>query len=263
MKLKTHTQSPLAESAEAPSLTPKRSLLKKTERKAVGPRNCVPSNVGVIKRHKHGDTREDGRVFYRYTPHCVNGEQWVKKKQFDRYRKNVTTQRSENLNKNQAYQREWRAKNKEKSREHTEKWRSKNPTYFTELAKKKRSGNPLFDLKGRLRSRIYLALRKNNASKRTQDILGATIKEVFYFLEAQFLIGMSWGNRKDWHIDHIVPLACAATKEEMRALCHHSNLRPIWKLDNLIKSAKIPNEIPQNVHYSIQKIWQRHQNEKQ
>jgi hypothetical protein len=73
---------------------------------------------------------------------------------------------------------------------------------------------------------------------------------------------MSWENRKDWHIDHIVPLACAETKEETASLCHYSNLRPIWKLDNLIKSAKIPNEIPQNIHPNIQKIWQRHQNKK-
>lgn len=222
------------------------------------PPKCIP-----VKKHKHGDTREDGKVFYRYTPHCLHGEQWVTKEQFDRYRKNERDRVYSDLEGYQKYQREWRARNKERSRQHTKNWRKKNPKYFAKLSFKKRRENPLFDLRGRLRSRIYLALKKRKASTTTQQYLGASIKEVFLFLEAQFFVGMSWENRKDWHIDHIVPLSCAETRKEIIILCHYSNLCPIWKLDNLIKSSTIPDKIPENIHPNIRKIWQRHQSKKE
>jgi hypothetical protein len=47
---------------------------------------------------------------------------------------------------------------------------------------------------------------------------------------------MSWDNRDDWHIDHIIPLAAAENKSELIALCYYKNLEPLWENDNLIKS---------------------------
>jgi hypothetical protein len=58
-------------------------------------------------------------------------------------------------------------------------------------------------------------------------------------IEAQFHPGMSWGNYGQWHVDHIIPLASAKTAEELVALCHHTNLQPLWAEDNLRKGAKI------------------------
>lgn len=50
---------------------------------------------------------------------------------------------------------------------------------------------------------------------------------------------MTWENRGEWHIDHIIPLASASTEEELLALCHYTNLQPLWAFDNLSKGAKI------------------------
>lgn len=47
---------------------------------------------------------------------------------------------------------------------------------------------------------------------------------------------MSWDNREDWHIDHIIPLASANSEEELIALCYYLNLNPIWAHDNMSKS---------------------------
>ena len=58
-------------------------------------------------------------------------------------------------------------------------------------------------------------------------------------LELQFVDGMSWDNRSEWHIDHIIPLSSAKTDEEIYKLCHYTNLQPLWAEDNLKKSNKI------------------------
>jgi len=55
-------------------------------------------------------------------------------------------------------------------------------------------------------------------------------------VEQQFTVDMHWDNYGDWHIDHIVPLSCADTEEELKLLCHYTNLQPLWAVDNLAKS---------------------------
>jgi hypothetical protein len=50
---------------------------------------------------------------------------------------------------------------------------------------------------------------------------------------------MSWSNHGKWHIDHIIPLSSAKSKEELVKLCHYTNLQPLWALDNLGKANKI------------------------
>jgi hypothetical protein len=52
---------------------------------------------------------------------------------------------------------------------------------------------------------------------------------------------MTWSNIKDWHIDHITPLAVLDPKNEehFRIANHFSNLQPMWAEENLKKSSKI------------------------
>jgi hypothetical protein len=53
---------------------------------------------------------------------------------------------------------------------------------------------------------------------------------------------MSWENRSEWHIDHIVPLSSAKSEAEIIFLNHYSNLQPLWAKDNIQKSNKMPNQ---------------------
>jgi hypothetical protein len=52
---------------------------------------------------------------------------------------------------------------------------------------------------------------------------------------------MSWDNYgfRGWHIDHIVPLSSAKTKDEAVSLNHYTNLQPLWGVDNMKKGKKI------------------------
>jgi hypothetical protein len=105
--------------------------------------------------------------------------------------------------------------------------------------------DPMFALKNRLRSRVNVCLRKNGWSKNSKTIkmLGAEWETVKAYLESLFLNDMSWDNRGDWHIDHIIPLASAQNEEELQKLCHYTNLQPLWAIDNLKKADSMPSDL--------------------
>ena len=73
------------------------------------------------------------------------------------------------------------------------------------------------------------------------EILGCTPEFLKEYLEKQFTEGMTWENHGlyGWHIDHIIPLSSATTKEEVIKLNHYSNLQPLWAIDNLKKGGII------------------------
>jgi hypothetical protein len=50
-----------------------------------------------------------------------------------------------------------------------------------------------------------------------------------------FAKGMTWDNRVDWHIDHIMPISSAKTEADVLRLHHFTNLRPLWAHENAAK----------------------------
>lgn len=105
--------------------------------------------------------------------------------------------------------------------------------------------NPIFKLKKNLRGRITNVLKQNfwHKDNKTKDILGADIAIVKCYLEKQFKKDMNWGNygkgKGRWQIDHKIPLASAKTEEDLKILCHYTNLQPMWSEENLKKRDKI------------------------
>lgn len=107
--------------------------------------------------------------------------------------------------------------------------------------KERKKSDPVFSATLSARSVIGNSLASRGFSKRskTSIILGCSFSEFRIHIERQFLKGMSWDNRSEWHIDHITPLASATTEAEVIALNHYTNLRPIWAKDNLSKQDAI------------------------
>jgi hypothetical protein len=136
-------------------------------------------------------------------------------------------------------------KNKKSILTYKKKWSKKNYQKIKEQKKeyyKNRNDNDfIFNLRNRMRSRLYNFLLKNNIVKtnKTFDIVGCTPQFLKEHLENQFIGDMGWDNRGEWHIDHIIPLSSAKTEEELYKLCHYTNLQPLWAEDNLKKSNKI------------------------
>lgn len=238
----------------------------------------------VVKRHKRGDVREDGKIFWCYKKPNLKSPYWLTPALFEVKREQVrqndrkhsdtkAAYRAANREKKAAYDKVYRQKNMPKilayNREHIKRnpemhrisrraWRKAHP----EVAKQyyhKKMRSPKFALTKRMRSYLGNLFRMKGFRKeaKTQVLLGCSFSELQAHLETQFLPGMSWENRPDWHIDHIVPCAAARTKEELEALFHYTNLRPLWGADNIRKHAKLPqeNELPINLHPKVREIW--------
>lgn len=156
-------------------------------------------------------------------------------------------------------QREYRTINKEKILERNREYKKLNRTllnskqseyqkqnwprlkkYYRSYWKKRIKNDPICALKFLLRRRTLAVFSGKGYKKtsKTQQLLGCGYEYLMQHIESQFVEGMTWRNRGLWHIDHIVPLASADTKEELMALCHYTNLQPLWAKDNLSKGAR-------------------------
>lgn len=89
----------------------------------------------------------------------------------------------------------------------------------------------------KVRSSLTSAVRNGKASPEFLEHLGCSVDELMDHLESNFLPGMTWENWGSWHIDHIEPVCSfdLANTEELKKCSHFSNLRPLWKQDNLAK----------------------------
>jgi len=138
----------------------------------------------------------------------------------------------------------WREQNKDK----VKKWREQNKKhikeYYSEYQKNRRNTDPLFKMKCYLRTRTWKAFKDNGYPKntKTQEMLGVDWDVCKAHIERQFIKGMSWGNYGEWHIDHIIPLSSANTKQEIEKLIHYSNLQPLWAEENLSKNDRIDGQ---------------------
>ena len=110
-----------------------------------------------------------------------------------------------------------------------------------EQRKERRNTDPIFNLTNRMRGRLrkYLIILNISKKNKTFEIVGCSPQFLKEHLEKQFIDGMTWENRSEWHIDHKIPLSSAKTEEELYKLCHYTNLQPLWAEENLKKSNKI------------------------
>jgi hypothetical protein len=178
------------------------------------------------------------------------------KERFKERRKKYYQGNKERLN---EYKKEWYQKNKERIKEKGKKYRERNKELIKERKKKYREQNrglinerarerfktdSLYKMSTNLRSRTYKAFKRKCYSKnsKTQKMLGVDWEVAKQHIEKQFKKGMNWDNYGEWHIDHIIPLASANTEEELKKLCHYSNLQPLWAEDNLSKSDSIEGQ---------------------
>lgn len=117
--------------------------------------------------------------------------------------------------------------------------------YSREYRKNRIRKDPVFALQQLYRRRLLFDLKKKSIKKgcKSEEMLGCSWDQFKGHIESQFSAGMNWGNRGEWHIDHIVPLASAKTIDDVRRLSHYTNLQPLWAKENLSKGAKLPEEL--------------------
>jgi hypothetical protein len=200
---------------------------------------------------KRGTIREDGMVFVEYRKRkCGTSEYWTTKSIFElllqrqrkrkannwfklKYQNDLVFRKKHNDKKNQA--RRIKYKN-------DELFRKKLNDCSVRYSKKRRDNNTLFKLIDNVRSLIRSSFKRTkfNKNSKTIQILGCTIRELKSHIQSQFKQGMSWDNRNEWHIDHIMPVSMAKTEDEVVRLNHYKNLRPLWAHENRFKSDNTP-----------------------
>ena len=127
------------------------------------------------------------------------------------------------------------------------KWAAENRNKVLATAKAhndKLRSTPKGHLEFTMRSAVRRAIGGNiKAGKRTFDLLGYTVDDLKYHLEAQFSVGMSWENYGEWHIDHRLPLASFNYETpdcpDFKRAWSLPNLQPLWAKENMSKGAKV------------------------
>jgi hypothetical protein len=144
-----------------------------------------------------------------------------------------------NKEKYKEYTRNYRKNNKE-CRKKSKEYREKNKEKLKEYSKEYRENNINAIIAGNMRSRVRLALKSNQKSGHTLELLGCSIDHLKKHIEDQFTIGMNWDNYGlyGWHIDHIKPCSMfnLELESEQRLCFHWSNLQPLWAEENLSKN---------------------------
>lgn len=127
---------------------------------------------------------------------------------------------------------------------------------FKELQKKYREKydkthkGKINDLWDTLRKRIKIYMQKKDLHSDRKDmefLVGCSKIFLMEYLEAQFYdhpinnTKMTWQNKKEWHIDHLTPLAKLdpTNPKHLTASNHFSNLRPMWSDENISKGANV------------------------
>lgn len=219
----------------------------------------------IVTRFRQGDVRCDGMVFWQY--YKTGKERWVSKEKYQEiWKKNIEKgrrryllnkkenyeickkYRQQNKEKVSLYLKEWRKRNQEKCRHLKNSWRNKNRDRFRKTSRdyirSKRQNDPVYKIRCNISTLIQNGIRNRGFSKKTKTskILGCDYDFFKKYIENKFKDGMTWGNRTEWNLDHIIPISLAKTEEELIKLNHYTNFQPLWKIENIKKGNKLPEQ---------------------
>jgi len=220
-------------------------------------------SFSLVRKLKRGDTREDSYRFMSYQNKknadgsTVVYERWISpnayenecKKRLEYAKKKYYEKRNdpEYINKKREY---WqrpevqkRKKQYNQNRVNTPEKKERRKAYCKQLLQQ-RMKDPVVKLKVKIRSTISKKFARKGFKKnnKAESILGCSFSFFKSYIEARFKNGMTWENYGEWHFDHIIPLATANTEKEVIELNKYSNFQPLWKIENILKRDKLPQE---------------------
>jgi hypothetical protein len=153
----------------------------------------------------------------------------------------VTDYNKNNNEKRKQWTKNYRIKNIDKINQYRNKNKEDLKNYHNKYMKDRMQRDSAFKLKALFRSNIYNAFKRKNMIKdeKAEEILGCNIDEFVQYLLHTFKdnYGYEYNGTEEVHIDHIVPLATAKTKQDIKKLCNYKNLQLLKAHDNLIKWA--------------------------
>ena len=152
-----------------------------------------------------------------------------------------------NKEEKKAYSKAWYEANKEKRKASSKAWyeanKEKKKAYKRVYENKRLKEDPIFRLLKNMRSGMWSVLSGRTKSSHTMEYVGMSPDELMNYLENKFTEGMTRDNYGEWHVDHIRPLASfdftgPDREEQLHIAWSHTNLQPLWALDNIRKGAR-------------------------
>jgi hypothetical protein len=95
----------------------------------------------------------------------------------------------------------------------------------------------------------------------TLELLGCSLDFLKIWFEFLFDENMTFENHGSyWHIDHVIPCAIfnISEDEEQQRCFHWTNLRPLEKIDNLVKNDNLTKDIIDNHEKLLKKFIKKH-----
>lgn len=137
-----------------------------------------------------------------------------------------------------ARQRERRRNNNESNKA----WQASHREQINQHIRERKQKDSVFKLKCQARTAIYQSFKRTGHVKqnRCESITGLKIDDLVSYLCDTYekTYGKKWDGVEPIHIDHIIPLATAQSEEDVKRLCHYTNLQLLTAQDNLMKGSK-------------------------
>lgn len=163
-----------------------------------------------------------------------------KQKEFRENNKELVAKRKRDYYQNLSDEKKNELRNKKRELYHKNNYKKVKSNYVNN----KLNNDTFFKLKFNIRSLIRNSLKRGftEKSKKTIEILGCSFEDFKLHLESKFDENMNWGNQGSyWHMDHIIPISSAESKEDVYRLNHYTNFQPLYWEDNLKKGNKLPS----------------------
>lgn len=185
---------------------------------------------------------EEKRKYYQNNREKVKQKvKTYRQQNLEKVENNVKSYYSKNRDKLIEYKRNYYISNKDKMNNQSKEYRIKNYDKVEDKKKEyiynRRKNDDLFAFKERISKLINTSIKNAGYKKsmRAEEILGCSIVQFKNYIQNQFKDGMSWDNKKDWHLDHKIPVSWAKNENEIIKLNHYTNFQPLWIGENLCK----------------------------
>ena len=154
-----------------------------------------------------------------------------------------------------AYGKAWNAAHKDAVKEsgkkyyehHKKEIYARNRAYNQAYMKQRKKKDPVFKLSLQVRTNINDAFRRRGHIKdsRCAELTEMSVQDLTDHLLETFRnnYGREWDGVEAVHIDHIIPLATAESIDDVKRLCHYTNLQLLTAEDNLRKRDSLDYEI--------------------
>ncbi len=159
------------------------------------------------------------------------------KEYYNEYAKNW---QKNNKLKCQEYNKVYYGEHSIKSNEYGKNWRKNNKVKCREYQKNRNKKNLQIYMIKWMRNSLYRTEKHGFIKTKLNTVteFGYTPEQLIKRIECQFKEGMSWNNRRMWHIDHKKPMSAFIEGTSPRIINMLCNLQPMWAKENLSKKNK-------------------------